>query len=247
MSDLQPELRSVLTQLRSRIRRYVFLEGAALILAVLGGLFWLSLAVDHAWFQISRLELPRWFRVSFDVAVVGFVVFLLLSWIVLRLLRSCRTKALALVLERRFPELDDRLVTAPGNKTSGNSPRIQNRRPSRLIIGQMNRVVKVDSNRPTTETVRKLTILTLGILAEKLLRKIVKCYVEKITEEKAENKLRANVRANFLQIKTLKDVTKIHKQMQLEIFIFRTFSASISTQTTSFPVSAKHVPVTNPT
>ncbi|MFT5322857.1 MAG: hypothetical protein ACI8P0_000700 [Planctomycetaceae bacterium] len=112
MSDLRPELQSVLTQLRGRIRRYVFLEGAALILAVLGGLFWLSLAVDHAWFQISRLELPRWFRAGFDVVVVGLVAFLLLSWIGLRLLRSYRTKALALVLERRFPELDDRLVTA---------------------------------------------------------------------------------------------------------------------------------------
>lgn len=112
MSDLRPELKSVLTQLRSRIRRYVFLEGAALVLAVLGGLFWLSLAVDHAYFQISRLELPRWFRASFDVVVIGLVVFLLLSWIGLRLLRSYRTKALALVLERRFPELDDRLVTA---------------------------------------------------------------------------------------------------------------------------------------
>jgi hypothetical protein len=112
MSDLRPELQSVLTQLRGRIRRYVFLEGTALILAVLGGLFWLSLAVDHAWFQISRLELPRWFRVGFDVVVIGLVAFLLLSWIVLRLLRSYRTKALALVLERRFPELDDRLVTA---------------------------------------------------------------------------------------------------------------------------------------
>jgi len=44
----------------------VFLEGAALILAVLGSLFWLSLAVDHAWFQISRLELPRWFRAGFE-------------------------------------------------------------------------------------------------------------------------------------------------------------------------------------
>ncbi len=110
--QLNSELKSVLTQLRSRIRRYVFLEGAALILAVLGGLFWLSLAVDHAWFQISRLELPRWFRAGFDVVVVGLVAFLLLSWIGLRLLRSYRTKALALVLERRFPELDDRLVTA---------------------------------------------------------------------------------------------------------------------------------------
>ncbi|MGZ0168409.1 MAG: hypothetical protein ACKVHE_02530 [Planctomycetales bacterium] len=112
MADLRPELQSVLTQLRSRIRRYVFIEGAALILAVLGGLFWLSLAVDHAWFQISRLELPQWFRASFDIGVVGLVAFLLLSWVGLRLLRSYRTKALALVLERRFPELDDRLVTA---------------------------------------------------------------------------------------------------------------------------------------
>ena len=112
MSDLRPELQSILTQLRGRIRRYVFLEGAALIFAVLGGLFWLSLAVDHAWFQISRLELPRWFRAGFDVVVVGLVAFLLLSWIGLRLLRSYRTRALALVLERRFPELDDRLVTA---------------------------------------------------------------------------------------------------------------------------------------
>lgn len=90
-----------------------------MILAVLGGLFWLSLAVDHAWFQISRLELPRWFRAGFDVVVVGLVAFLLLTWIGLRLLRSYRTKALALVLERRFPELDDRLVTAVELAESG--------------------------------------------------------------------------------------------------------------------------------
>ena len=84
MSELRTELQSVLSQLRSRIRRYVLLEGAALILTLLGGLFWLSLAVDHAWFQVSRLELPRWFRASFDVVVVGLVVFLLLSWVALR-------------------------------------------------------------------------------------------------------------------------------------------------------------------
>ena len=119
MSELRPELQSILSQLRSRIRRYVFLEGAALILAALGGLFWLSLAVDHAWFQISRLELPRWFRAGFDVVVIGVVAFLLLSWIGLRLLRSYRTRALALVLERRFPELDDRLVTAVELAESG--------------------------------------------------------------------------------------------------------------------------------
>ena len=46
MSKLRPELQSVLATLRGRIRRYVFLEGAALILAVLGGLFWFSQAVS---------------------------------------------------------------------------------------------------------------------------------------------------------------------------------------------------------
>lgn len=102
----------VLSDLRGRIRRYVLIEGIALTLAALGGLFWLSLAVDHAWFRISRLELPYWFRAGFDVIVAGLLAFLAVSWIGLRVVRSFRTKALALVLERRFPELNDRLVTA---------------------------------------------------------------------------------------------------------------------------------------
>lgn len=110
--SLRPELTALLARLRRQIRKYVVIEGAALVLAVLGGLFWLSLAVDHAWFQISRLELPYWFRAGFDVIVAGLVGFLAVSWIGLRLVRSFRSRALALVLERRFPELDDRLVTA---------------------------------------------------------------------------------------------------------------------------------------
>ena len=102
----------MLDRLRGRIRKYVLLEGLALSLAVLAGLFWLSLGLDHAWFAVSRLELPVWFRATFNVAGIGLIAFLLVSWVGLRLFRSFRTKALALVLERRFPELDDRLVTA---------------------------------------------------------------------------------------------------------------------------------------
>lgn len=109
---LRPELSALLARLRRQIRRYVVIEGAALILAVLGLLFWLSLAIDHAWFQLSRLELPYWFRAGFDVVVAGAIGFFAVSWIGLRFVRSFRSRALALVLERRFPELDDRLVTA---------------------------------------------------------------------------------------------------------------------------------------
>ena len=109
---IRPELRSILDELRGKIRRYVLIEGTALILVVLGLLFWLSFGVDHAWFQMSSLELPVWFRVTFDVFVIGAIIVLLFVWVLFRLLNSFRAKALALVLERRFPELNDRLVTA---------------------------------------------------------------------------------------------------------------------------------------
>ncbi len=109
---LPDDLASILSRLRSQIRRYVLLEGIAVVVAVLGGIFWFSFGLDHAWFAVSRLELPVWFRATFDVLVIGLIAFLVTTWIGLRLFRSFRTKALALVLERRFPQLDDRLVTA---------------------------------------------------------------------------------------------------------------------------------------
>ncbi|MEX0704239.1 MAG: hypothetical protein WD069_19220 [Planctomycetales bacterium] len=110
--QVPPEVAAVLVRLRRSIRRYVFLEGTALVLVVLGLLFWLSLGLDAAWFQLNRLELPRWFRLAFLVAGTGFVAAAFLLWIALRMFRSFRMKALALVLERRFPEFDDRLITA---------------------------------------------------------------------------------------------------------------------------------------
>ncbi len=122
--DLPPELEQLLQQLRGRIRKYVLLEGVALTLAALAGLFWISFGLDHAWFAVSRLELPVWFRATFDVVVLSVVAFLVVSWVGLRLFRSFRLKALALVLERRFPQLDDRLVTAvelASGKSDGNS------------------------------------------------------------------------------------------------------------------------------
>jgi len=110
--DLPEEARSVLDQLKSRIRSYLFWEGLALVIIVLGAVFWLSFAFDWAYFQLSHLELPRWFRAAVLIGGIALVAMGIFSWIGLRLFRGFRTKALALVLERRFPELDDRLVTA---------------------------------------------------------------------------------------------------------------------------------------
>lgn len=110
--ELPPEARSILDQLKSRIRSYVFWEGVALVIVVLGALFWLSFTFDWVYFQLSHLEVPRWFRATILLAAIVLIATGLFSWIGLRTFRRFQTKALALVLERRFPELDDRLVTA---------------------------------------------------------------------------------------------------------------------------------------
>jgi hypothetical protein len=109
---MNPEIQQALTGLKRQIQRYVVLEGVAMVAVVLGCLFWFSLAVDAAYFQLSRLDLPVWFRMLFQITTVSLLAACCMSYIVLRLLKQLRGKALALVLERRFPELDDRLITA---------------------------------------------------------------------------------------------------------------------------------------
>lgn len=106
------EIAGVLSSLRDRIRRYVVIEGAALLVALLAGLFWFSFTADVAWFQISKLELPLWFRWGFTTIAGGLLAAAAASWLLFRLLKGFRQRSLALVLERRFPQLDDRLVTA---------------------------------------------------------------------------------------------------------------------------------------
>ena len=111
-NQLPPELSDLLSRLRSRIQRYVLLEGTASVLVVLGLLFWLSLGLDWSYFQLQRAELPRWIRFTIEVAGICTLLVLFGGWVALRWLRQFRQRALALVLERRFPELNDRLITA---------------------------------------------------------------------------------------------------------------------------------------
>src|SRR5262245_40690972 len=99
----RPDVYLVLGQLRSRIRRYVALEGAGIVLAVIGLAFWLSLATDY-W-----LELSTGVRKFFLVLAAGLTAAAAIRYLVLRLIRVFRNRALALVLERRFPQLNDRL------------------------------------------------------------------------------------------------------------------------------------------
>lgn len=98
-------LGSLFDELRGRIRRYVLIEGVAVVGAVLGLCFWCSLALDYL------IEWPRFIRLLLLVTMLTLVGWALFRSVVFRLLKDLRDKALALVLERRFPSLGDRLIT----------------------------------------------------------------------------------------------------------------------------------------
>ncbi|MGQ0633127.1 MAG: hypothetical protein ACT4QC_00840 [Planctomycetaceae bacterium] len=96
----------LLAGLRRSIRRYVALEGVALVVVVLGIAFWLSLALDYGF------ELPRVARGALLAASLAAAAVATARFVVLRMTHAFRQRGLALVLERRFPELNDRLITA---------------------------------------------------------------------------------------------------------------------------------------
>ena len=109
---LRPEIPAVLTRLRGRIRRYVFWEGMATVFVVLSLFFWASLAIDYGFSVIFKVEVERPLRIAMAVAAVGLALAALITRVVARMLRDFHFEALALVLERRFPQLNDRLITS---------------------------------------------------------------------------------------------------------------------------------------
>jgi hypothetical protein len=90
----------------------VLLEGTAIVLVVLGVMFWFSLGLDWLYFFVQKEDLPYGVRAAVLIAAACLVACAGAVWLGARLFRTFRQKALAMVLERRFPELDDRLITA---------------------------------------------------------------------------------------------------------------------------------------
>jgi hypothetical protein len=109
---LRPAIAGLLAQLKRQIRRYVLLEGTALVVVLVLSAFWLTLGIDWVYFRLTGLELPVWFREGVGITLLILAGAGVLFWIGLRLFRRFRARALALLLERRFPEMGSRLITA---------------------------------------------------------------------------------------------------------------------------------------
>ncbi len=101
-----PAVRSTLAALRRRIRRYVWIEGHFAAVVCLGIAFWLSLGIDRL------LEPP----VAVRAAMLG-VAGAALAWVFFRrvlrrMFARLTDRQMAMLLERRFPQFDESLLTA---------------------------------------------------------------------------------------------------------------------------------------
>lgn len=106
-----------LDHLRGTIRRYVLLEGILLAAIFVAIWFILGLLLDFGLFKATTwdwvLDAPAALRALALALMATLLVALVARLIVLRLTKDFSYPALALVLERRFPDaLGDRLITA---------------------------------------------------------------------------------------------------------------------------------------
>lgn len=110
-SELPVAIRSLIRALRSRLLRYAVSSGILFVLSVAAIVFWVTSGLDAGWFALQRLELPSNLR---SLVLIGMVVgggWLLIQHVLRPLVRRIRDNDLALLLERRFPEFQDRLMT----------------------------------------------------------------------------------------------------------------------------------------
>src|SRR5262249_47481764 len=90
---------------RLRIRGYVWSEGLAAVTVVLGVAFWSSLAFDWLF------EPPWQFRAMMMAVVAAIIGYVIDRFILRRVFRPIDDKNLAVLLERRFRDYQDSLLT----------------------------------------------------------------------------------------------------------------------------------------
>lgn len=108
---LAREIRNALDGLRRRIRAYVLAEGTAILALWLGCTFWLGLALDYFPILVWASELPQTARIVGLLSISAGAAWILYYYILRRVFAELPDRSMALLLERRFDDFDDALVT----------------------------------------------------------------------------------------------------------------------------------------
>ncbi|MEX1039261.1 MAG: hypothetical protein WDZ51_01425 [Pirellulaceae bacterium] len=108
---LPDPIRATLDSLRRKIRGYVFQEGIAIVAIWLIAAFWIGLAIDYLPVTLGAKEMPVAARAVL-LAVTGIgLLYLTYRYIARRIFARMRDESLALLIERRFSDFDESLLT----------------------------------------------------------------------------------------------------------------------------------------
>jgi len=109
---LPTSIRSLLRQVRLRLRRDAMVSGLLFVVCCAAIVFWTTTTLDAGWFQLQKLELPVGLRAILLAVLLPCGLLLLVMRVMFPLIRRLRDSDLALLVERRFPQFQDRLITS---------------------------------------------------------------------------------------------------------------------------------------
>lgn len=105
-------IRRALTGLRWRIRAYVIVEGLSVAVIWICLTFWAGLALDYLPVLLGADEMPRVARASLLVLIAIVLGVILYRWILRRAFVRMADRSMAILLERRYRQFRDSLITA---------------------------------------------------------------------------------------------------------------------------------------
>ncbi len=101
-----------LSEARQVLRSYLTRKWVAMTICWLLIVYWLGAAIDYLPARIGSDETPKSVRIAFLCIMAAGSLWLLVGWLLPRLLRRIDNSSLALLIERKHPELANRLITA---------------------------------------------------------------------------------------------------------------------------------------
>lgn len=118
LKSLSPPIHRLLSKLRTRIRWIVLFEGLALALVWMVSTFWVALALDYLPVRFGFSELSRPARIVLLLMAALIIGYVLYRLVFRRVFVSMKDRSMAMLIERRYPQFNDSLLTTVNRATT---------------------------------------------------------------------------------------------------------------------------------
>ncbi len=149
LSDLASPIVSKLSAVAALIRNYVIAESLLWVALWCLAIFWLGGMLDYLPVTAGASETPRAVRIGLLVVMAAGAAWILLMRLGRRVFAKLPTKSLALLVERKYPEFNNELVTAV--ELSGNAETdVSNPGAYRAMLGRVHESIgrRIESVEP---------------------------------------------------------------------------------------------------